>query len=97
MRLDVMIGMGFSQMIMWFIILTAAGTLHAGGITNITTAEEAAKAIEPLVQTFPYSGQISKIIFVLGIVGVGLLAIPVLAGSSAYCTVRWIWLETGPK
>lgn len=84
MRLDVMIGMGFSQMIMWFIILTAAGTLHAGGITNITTAEEAAKAIEPLVQTFPYSGQISKIIFVLGIVGVGLLAIPVLAGSSAY-------------
>lgn len=84
MRLDVLIGMGFSQMIMWFIILTAAGTLHAGGITNITTAEDAAKAIEPLVQTFPYSGQISKIIFALGIVGVGLLAIPVLAGSSAY-------------
>ncbi|MBI5146173.1 MAG: divalent metal cation transporter [Thaumarchaeota archaeon] len=84
MRLDVMIGMGFSQMIMWFIILTAAGTLHASGITNIATAEEAAKAIEPLVQTFPHSGQISKIIFALGIVGVGLLAIPVLAGSSAY-------------
>lgn len=84
MRLDVIIGMGFSQLIMWFIILTTAGTLHAGGITNITTAEEAAKALEPLVQTFPYSGQISKIIFALGIVGVGLLAIPVLAGSSAY-------------
>lgn len=84
MRLDVIVGMGFSQMIMWFIILTTAGTLHAGGITNITTTEEAAKALEPLVKTFPYSGQISKIIFALGIVGVGLLAIPVLAGSSAY-------------
>ncbi|TBR06910.1 MAG: divalent metal cation transporter [Candidatus Nitrosotenuis sp.] len=84
MRLDVIIGMGFSQLIMWFIILTAAGTLHAGGITNIATADDAAKALEPLVKTFPYSGQISKIIFALGIVGVGLLAIPVLAGSSAY-------------
>lgn len=84
MRLDVIIGMGFSQMIMWFIILTAAGTLHAGGITNIATADDAAKALEPLVKTFPYSGQISKIIFALGIIGVGLLAIPVLAGSSAY-------------
>jgi Mn2+/Fe2+ NRAMP family transporter len=84
MRLDVIVGMGFSQLIMWFIILTTAGTLHAGGITNITSAEEAAKALEPLVKTFPYSGQISKIIFALGIIGVGLLAIPVLAGSSAY-------------
>lgn len=84
MRLDVIVGMGFSQLIMWFIILTAAGTLHAGGITNIATADDAAKALEPLVKTFPYSGQISKIIFALGIVGVGLLAIPVLAGSSAY-------------
>jgi Mn2+/Fe2+ NRAMP family transporter len=84
MRLDVIVGMGFSQLIMWFIILTAAGTLHAGGITNIATADDAAKALEPLVKTFPYSGQISKIIFALGIIGVGLLAIPVLAGSSAY-------------
>ncbi|MBI5377350.1 MAG: divalent metal cation transporter [Thaumarchaeota archaeon] len=84
MRLDVIIGMGFSQLIMWFIILTAAGTLHVGGITNIATADDAAKALEPLVKAFPYSGQISKIIFALGIVGVGLLAIPVLAGSSAY-------------
>ena len=84
MRLDVIIGMGFSQMIMWFIILTAAGTLHLNGITNITTAEEAAKALEPLVKTFPHSGEASKIIFALGIIGTGLLAIPVLAGSSAY-------------
>jgi Mn2+/Fe2+ NRAMP family transporter len=84
MRLDVIIGMGFSQMIMWFIILTAAGTLHLNGITNITSAEEAAKALEPLVKTFPHSGEASKIIFALGIIGTGLLAIPVLAGSSAY-------------
>ena len=71
-------------MIMWFIILTAAGTLHLNGITNITTAEEAAKALEPLVKTFPHSGEAAKIIFALGIIGTGLLAIPVLAGSSAY-------------
>lgn len=84
MRFDVAAGMGFSQIIMWFIILTTAGTLHQNGITNISTAEEAARSLEPLVNTFPYSGQISKIIFALGIIGTGLLAIPVLAGSSAY-------------
>lgn len=84
MRLDIGIGMAFSQMIMWFIILTAAGTLYQNGITNITTADDAAKALEPLVKTFPYSGEASKIIFALGIIGTGLLAVPVLAGSSAY-------------
>lgn len=84
MRTDVLVGMGFSQLIMWSIILTTSGTLHLHGITNIATADDAAKALEPLVQTFPNSGQISKIIFALGIIGTGLLAIPVLAGSSAY-------------
>ncbi|MBI5698152.1 MAG: divalent metal cation transporter [Thaumarchaeota archaeon] len=84
MRLDVGIGMAFSQIIMWFIILTSAGTLYQNGITNIVTAEDAAKALEPLVKTFPYSGEASKIIFALGIIGTGLLAVPVLAGSSAY-------------
>lgn len=84
MRLDIGIGMAFSQMIMWFIILTAAGTLYQNGITNIATADDAAKALEPLVKTFPYSGEASKIIFALGIIGTGLLAVPVLAGSSAY-------------
>lgn len=84
MRMDIRVGMAFSLSIMWFIILTSASTLYQNGITNITTADDAAKALEPLVQTFPYSGQASKIIFALGIIGTGLLAIPVLAGSSAY-------------
>ncbi len=84
MRMDVKVGMAFSQLVMWFIIFTCAQTLYQNGITNIATADDAAKALEPLVQSFPYSGQISKMIFALGIIGTGLLAIPVLAGSSAY-------------
>lgn len=84
MRTDVVTGMGFSLLIMWSIILTTTGTLHLNGINDIATADDAAKALEPLVQAFPNSGQISKIIFALGIIGTGLLAIPVLAGSSAY-------------
>ncbi len=84
MRMDVTIGMIFSQAIMWFIVTTAAGTLYAHGITNISTADEAAKALEPLVKTFPNSGELAKTVFALGIIGTGLLAIPVLAGSSAY-------------
>lgn len=84
MRLDIGVGVAFSLSVMWFIILTSAGTLNQNGITNILTADDAAKALEPLVQTFPHSGQVSKIIFALGIIGTGLLAIPVLAGSSAY-------------
>jgi Mn2+/Fe2+ NRAMP family transporter len=84
MRVDIATGMAFSILIMWSIVLTTAGTLHQNGITNIETAEDAANALEPLVKTFPYSGEASKIIFALGIIGTGLLAIPVLAGSSAY-------------
>jgi NRAMP (natural resistance-associated macrophage protein)-like metal ion transporter len=84
MRKDVAIGMGLSQVIMWFIILTTAGTLHVHGLTDIATADDAAKSLEPLVKTFPHAGEIAKTIFALGIIGTGLLAIPVLAGSSAY-------------
>jgi NRAMP (natural resistance-associated macrophage protein)-like metal ion transporter len=84
MRMDVAVGMAFSNMIMWSIIVTTAGSLHANGIIDISTAEEAAKALQPLVRTFPYSGEIAEVIFALGIIGTGLLAIPVLAGSSAY-------------
>lgn len=84
MRKDVAVGMVFSQSIMWFIILTTAGTLHVHGLTDIVTADQAAKALEPLVKTFPNSGELTKIIFSLGIIGTGLLAIPVLAGSSGY-------------
>jgi NRAMP (natural resistance-associated macrophage protein)-like metal ion transporter len=84
MRKDVAVGMGLSQAIMWFIIITTAGTLHVHGLTDVSTADEAAQALEPLVKTFPHAGELSKSIFALGIIGTGLLAIPVLAGSSAY-------------
>ena len=84
MKADVAIGMFFSQLIMWAIIVTTAGSLHNQGITDIQTSEQVAKALEPIVKSFPYSGQIAKIIFALGIIGTGLLAVPVLAGSSAY-------------
>jgi NRAMP (natural resistance-associated macrophage protein)-like metal ion transporter len=84
MRMDVAVGMAFSILIMSSIIVTTAGSLHAKGITDISTAQEAAKALQPLVKTFPYSGEIAEMIFALGIIGTGLLAVPVLAGSSAY-------------
>ena len=92
MRMDVAVGMAFSIMIMSSIIVTTAGSLHAKGMTDISTAAEAAKALQPLVKSFPYSGEIAEIIFALGIIGTGLLAIPVLAGSSAYAisdTLGW--------
>ncbi len=84
MRSDVAIGMAFSQLIMWAIIATTAGTLHPNGITDIQTADQAAAALEPLVKSFPYAGVIAKTIFALGIIGTGLLSIPVMAGSCGY-------------
>jgi NRAMP (natural resistance-associated macrophage protein)-like metal ion transporter len=84
MRTDVAIGMAFSQLIMWAIIATTAVSLHTRGITDIQSADQVAKALEPLVKTFPAAGEISKAIFALGIIGTGLLAIPVLAGSCGY-------------
>jgi NRAMP (natural resistance-associated macrophage protein)-like metal ion transporter len=84
MRADVAAGMAISQLIMWSIIITTSGSLHAHGVTDVGSAEQAAKALEPLVIKFPYAGSIAKSIFATGIVGTGLLAIPVLAGSSGY-------------
>jgi Mn2+/Fe2+ NRAMP family transporter len=84
MRTDVALGMAFSVSIMYAIMVTTAGALHSNGITDIATADEAAKALEPLVKSFPNAGEIAKTIFALGIIGTGLLAIPVLAGSSGY-------------
>ena len=95
MRKDVAIGMAFSQMVMWFIIITTAGTLHAHGVTDIVTADQAAQALEPLVHTFPHSGELAKIIFAFGVIGVGLLAIPVLAGSSAYALSEQLGWKQG--
>jgi Mn2+/Fe2+ NRAMP family transporter len=84
MRVDIAIGIAFSHFIMWAIMLTTAGSLYDNGATDIQSADQAAKALEPLVKSFPYAGQISKAIFALGIIGTGLLAVPVLAGSAGY-------------
>ena len=77
-RLDTLIGMGFSNLVALAIMITAAATLHAQGITDVATSSDAAKALEPVAGRFAFT------LFSLGIVGTGLLAIPVLAGSAAY-------------
>jgi NRAMP (natural resistance-associated macrophage protein)-like metal ion transporter len=84
LRIDNVLGMGFSSITAWFIIIVAAVTLNQNGITNITSAADAAKALEPLVHGFPNAGYIAKIIFSVGVIGIGLLSVPVLAGSSSY-------------
>jgi NRAMP (natural resistance-associated macrophage protein)-like metal ion transporter len=75
---DTSVGMAFSNIIAFFIILTTAAVLNAGGVTNIRSAAEAAEALRPL------AGDLTFVLFALGIVGTGLLAVPVLAGSAAY-------------
>ena len=84
MKADTAIGMAFSQIIMWAIIVTTAGSLHSHGITNIQTADQAALALEPLAGSFDFSALVAKIVFTLGIIGTGLLAIPVLAAGCGY-------------
>ena len=81
-RTDVMTGMFFSNLVMYFIILTTAATLHAHGQTNITTAQQAAKALEPLAGAGAYW------LFTLGLIGTGMLAVPVLAGAAAYAVAE---------
>lgn len=85
-RLDTLVGMGFSNLVAYFIILTAAVTLHASGQTHIATAAQAAQALRPV------AGRLAFALFALGIVGTGLLAVPVLAGSAAFAVgeaLRW--------
>jgi NRAMP (natural resistance-associated macrophage protein)-like metal ion transporter len=84
MRMDNNFGMIFSEFATWSIIVVAATVLHGSGVKNINTAADAAKALEPLVHSFPHAGFLSKLIFSIGIIGLGLLAIPVLSGSAAY-------------
>ncbi len=84
LRMDNFLGMIFSNFATWSIIVVAATVLHSGGITNISTAADAAKALEPLVQTFPNAGFLAKLIFASGILGLGLLGIPVLSASASY-------------
>ena len=84
LRIDTAFGMLFSNVTAWFIIVVGAVVLHGAGIVNINSAADAAKALEPLVNGFPNSGYIAKLIFSIGIIGIGLLSVPVLAGSSSY-------------
>lgn len=85
-KLDVGIGTFFSNFVMYFIILTTALTLHANGIKDIDTSKQAAEALKPLV------GSIAYTLYTVGLIGVGLLAIPTLTGSAAYAfaeTFKW--------
>ncbi len=84
LRVDTALGMLAANATFWFIVVTTSSTLHAHGITNIVTAAQAAQALEPLVHGFPHAGTLAEAIFALGVVGTGLLAVPVLAGSAAY-------------
>lgn len=86
MKTDVNIGMLLSNLVMFFIILTAGSVLFPAGIRQIETVDQAAKALQPL------TGQLTYSIFALGIIGTGMLAIPVLAGSQSYMlaeTFEW--------
>jgi NRAMP (natural resistance-associated macrophage protein)-like metal ion transporter len=77
-RTDVFAGMALSNLIMYFIIMTTAATLHTHGISDIETAQQAAEALRPL------AGHAAYLLYTLGLVGTGVLAVPVLAGSCAY-------------
>lgn len=94
-RIDTYAGMAFSNLIAFFIILTTAMTLHTSGITEITSSAQAAEALRPIAGGFAF------LLFSLGIIGTGLLALPVLAGSAAYAIGElhgWrIGLEQRPR
>jgi NRAMP (natural resistance-associated macrophage protein)-like metal ion transporter len=94
LRVDNAMGMGVSQAGSWFMMVTTATVLHAHGVVNIATTADAAKALEPLVHTFPHAGTWAKGIFAFGVVGMGLLGIPVLAGSASYAVSEALgWRE----
>jgi NRAMP (natural resistance-associated macrophage protein)-like metal ion transporter len=81
-RFDTYVGMGFSNLVAFFIILSTAMTLNAAGVTNIQTSAQAAEALRPL------AGEVTFLLFSLGIIGTGMLAVPVLAGSAAYAVAE---------
>ncbi|MEO7729207.1 MAG: divalent metal cation transporter, partial [Burkholderiales bacterium] len=85
-KIDTYIGMGFSNIVAFFIMLTAAVTLNENGVTDIQTSAQAAEALRPMAGDFAFA------LFAAGIIGTGLLAVPVLAGSAAYAVaeaLRW--------
>lgn len=82
MRIDVFSGMFISELVMFFIIAVCAATLFTSGVTDIETAADAARALRPL------AGPWAELLFTIGIIGTGLLSVPVLAGSSAYAVAE---------
>jgi NRAMP (natural resistance-associated macrophage protein)-like metal ion transporter len=88
-RIDTYLGMGFSNLISLFIIITTAATLNAHGITDIQTSAQAAEALRPIAGVFTFG------LFAVGIIGIGLLAVPVLAGSAAYALGEALGWPTG--
>jgi NRAMP (natural resistance-associated macrophage protein)-like metal ion transporter len=89
MRFDTWFGMGYSNLVSMFIIITTAATLHAHGVTDIQTSSQAAEALRPIAGPFTFA------IFACGIIGIGLLAVPVLAGSAAYALGEALEWPTG--
>lgn len=94
LQIDNMVGMIASEIGTWSIILVAATVLYSHGITDVATSADAAKALEPLVHSFPNAGFLAKFIFAIGIIGLGLLSVPVLSGSAAYAlSEAFSWRE----
>lgn len=89
MRFDVAAGMSYSNAISWFIVLTTATVLFSHGLRDIQSPADAARVLEPLVGSF------ASLLFTIGVVGVGLLAIPVLSGSVAYAVSEAFSFEEG--
>lgn len=93
-RLDNFVGMTLATVTAWFIVIACASVLYKNGVTEINSASDAARALEPLVKGFPNAGLVAKLIFSVGIIGLGLLAVPVLAGSSSYAITETLgWKE----
>lgn len=94
LRIDNLVGMIASEVATWSIIVVAATVLFSHGVMNIATSADAAKALEPLVHSFPNAGLWAKVIFATGIIGLGLLSVPVLSGSAAYAlSEAFSWKE----
>src|SRR5512138_472884 len=89
MRTDTVFGAFMSNIVFWFIVITTASGLHQHGITNIDSAPKAAEALRPLAGNFAY------VLFAVGIIGTGLLAVPVLAGSAAYAVAETFKFREG--
>lgn len=87
-RTDTLVGMGFSHLVALFIVIATAATLHANGITEVESAAQAAEALRPI------AGDLAFALFAIGVIGTGMLAVPILAGSAAYAVSEaFNWTE----